>query len=225
MIKRHFFYFLGSILLLFSFGSNAIKAQSSASASASASFEGIIVYDMLYEDRLGLLTKEQAKLFLGDQYTYTVKGNHYKSEMNGLLLTTQYYLGGDTLYTHTKNTSSLTWNDVRQNGDSLIRVETQTNADTIQGFICDRLSIYSKKGVYHYYYNTQFALNPSDYAHHAFGFSDVFVSKTKSLPLKIVTDTKEAYSVSIAKHIEAKKIDDSVFNYPNQLRRVANSYK
>lgn len=225
MIKLHLFYFWGSVLLLFSFNNAQTKAQSLASTATVAAFEGIIVYDMIYEDRLGLMTKEQAKLFLGDQYTYTIKGNHYKNELNGLLRSTQYYLGGDTLYTHTKNASYLTWNNVRQNEDSLIRVETQTNADTIQGFICDRLSIYSKKGVYHYFYNRQFALNPCDYSRHAFGFSDIFAVATKSLPLKVITDTKEAYSISTAKRIEAKKIDDSVFNYPNQLKRIANPYK
>ena len=78
-------------------------------------FEGKIIYDMKFIDKTGEMSKKEAKMFMGDKQIYTYKNGKYKSETNGMMKTTQIYLGKDTIYNHIKGMKNVLWIDATEN--------------------------------------------------------------------------------------------------------------
>lgn len=185
---------------------------------ANPDFEGKIIYDLSYEDKTGQMTKEQSKMFMGDQQVYTIKGNKYKSEMNGMMKMTQYYLGQDTLFNQFVGMNNLLWIDANSNSSEVIDYNIETDVETIAGIRCDLLTINTTEGITKYYYNKDYKIDPKHYSNHEYGFWKFSIEKTNSLPIKSVSDSKDVYYEVVAKEIKKMKIDDSEFALPNLPR-------
>jgi len=190
------------------------------SSNSNGDFEGKIIYDVRFEDKTGRMNKEEAKTFMGTEQVYVIKGNKYKSEMNGMMKMAQYYLGSDTLFSYIGAINSLMWTDATSNPNQLIAYEIKTGADTIVGIPCDVLTITSNEGVTQYYFNKQYKVSANQYAKHEYGFWKFCVEKTNALPLKSISDTKDSYFEIVAKTITAIPIDEAEFTLPN-LPRIA----
>ncbi len=185
------------------------------SASSPAAFEGKIIYDFKFEDKTGHMSAPMIKAFVGDEQTYVIKGNKYKTVMNGQSKVTQYYLGGDTLYSHFLTVNNLLWNDATVNPDEVISYEIKKGAATIAGIKCDLLTIKSEEGTTLYYFNRKYRANPEDYAKHAYGFWKFCIEKTQALPIKQVTDSEELHVEIMAKEIKPMPVDNGEFKLPN----------
>jgi hypothetical protein len=210
--------FISLTLMAFKSSMRIDSSVNTESNSSKSDFEGKIIYSLTFEDKTGAMSKEQAKMFMGEQQIYTIKGNKYKSEMNGMMKMTQYYLGQDTLYNQIGGMNNLFWIDATSNPDELISYNIDKNVETIAGINCDLLTIKTKDGTTKYYFNTLYQLNPENYANHEYGFWKFCIDKTKSLPIKSVIDTKDVYMEIVAKEIKEMRIDDSEFNIPNLPR-------
>ncbi len=181
-------------------------------------FEGKITYSLTFVDKTGEMSKEQAKMFMGDQQVYTIKGDKYKSEMNGMMKITQYYLGHDTLYTQIGGMNNILWIDVTSNPDQLISFTIDKNADIVAGIHCDLVTIKSTEGITKYYFNKKYKINPINYSKHEYGFWKLLIDKTKALPLKSISDTKDLYIEIVAKEIKEMKVADAEFIVPDLPR-------
>ncbi len=208
---------LSSCLFLFFVScSTTQKTSQTKEENSSNSFEGTITYDLVMEDKTGEMTSEQMKNFMGNEQIYMIKGNKYKTKMNGVLEMTQYYIGGDTLYNHLGE--NLLWIDSTKNPDELINFEIKENVEKVNGIPCDLLTIQSKKETTHYYFNRSYGINPTDYVKHEYGFWKFCIEKTQSMPLKIINDSEDLHLEMVAKQIAPMKIDESEFILPDLPR-------
>lgn len=194
------------------------KINQTKASDTPKSFEGKIVYDLIYEDRTGAMTKEESKMFMGNEQTYTMKGNKYKSEMDGMMKMSLYYLGSDTLYMQIQGMNSLMWIDATSEKDKLIDYTITENAETIAGIPCDLLTVKSEEGVLKYYFNKKYKANQADYAQHEYGFWKFCIDKTGAIPLKQISDAADTYLEMTAKEIKEMPIDAAEFTLPNLPR-------
>jgi hypothetical protein len=213
----------GILILVFACNTNKPieQLQNLPQPSIIGNFEGKIIYSLIFRDKTGEMTPQEAEEFMGTQQVFTIKGNKYKSEMNGMMNMTQYYLGQDTIFNQFNGVNSLLWIDATSNEDELIDYEITENATVIAGIKCDLLSIKTKEGKMEYYYNKNYAVDPQLYANHKFGFWKFCLEKTRSLPIKSTDDSKEVYMEIVAKDIQRMKVDDAAFIMPN-LPKVKN---
>jgi len=158
---------LTTTLLLVACGASKITTSTDTSIKQ---FEGKMIYDFVYEDKTGEMSKDQIQMLIGDEQIYTIKGANYKSEMNGMMKSTQYYLGGDTLFNHFEGMNTLLWIDATTNDDEVIDFNIKENAETINDIKCDLLTINSKEGTTKYYFNKKYSADPAYYPNHEYGF-------------------------------------------------------
>jgi hypothetical protein len=215
---------LFSIVLLTT-ACNTSKKASQASPSGAAQqltpFEGKVTYDIKIEDKTGEMTNEETKMLMGDKQIFIMKGDKYKSEMNGMIQMTQIYLGGDTLYNQMKGMKSILWIDVRSASDKMIDYTIQKEAETIAGIKCDLLTIRSEQGTTKYYFNKKYYVNPASFQNHEYGFWKFCIEQTNTIPIKSILDDNEMYLEITAKEIKEMKIDDAEFDVPNLPRVVS----
>ena len=181
-------------------------------------FEGKIIYDLKFIDKTGSMTEANAKTYMGTKQVYTIKGNKYKSEMNGMMKITQYYLGQDTIYNQMGGVNGLMWIDSKINSDEVISFEIEENVEKVNGIDCNKLTIKSKHGSTEYFYNSNYAANPSDYSNHEYGFWKFCIEKTKSLPLKSISNSEGVYVEITASEIKPMKVNEQEFMLPDLPR-------
>ncbi|MEX0313649.1 MAG: DUF4412 domain-containing protein [Allomuricauda sp.] len=186
--------------------------------SAQTNFEGVIKYNLEFQDKTGEMSSDETLEFMGDQQTYYIKGNKYKSAMNGMLKVTQYYTGRDTLYNKMLGVNGLMYIDAKQRTEQVLSADIKENQLSVAGYSCDLLEIKTNEGTTLYYYNEAVKVNPEDYKNHQYGLWHYCLEKTGgALPLKMITDVADVKLSIEAKIIETKNLDDSIFEIPKGL--------
>ncbi len=181
-------------------------------------FEGIIHYDLSFKDKTGEMTAEQSLQFMGTKQTYYIKGNKYKSEMNGLLKLTQYYTGRDTLYNKMEGFNGLLYIDSKSNSEKIISSKIEDNNDKIGNYDCKVLDIKTDKGIIKYYFNDKIKVNPDLYKEHNYGLWYFCLEETDgALPLKMLSDDKDGLLVITINDIINKKLSEEIFIIPKGM--------
>lgn len=100
-------------------------------------------------------------------------------------------------------------------------VDRETDVVTILGHLCDELILTCKTGVQKYYFSPKLKVNSDLYQNHKFGNFSEYISRAKSLPLKIVLETPQFIMESVAMEIEPQKLSDAAFELPpnSQLQK------
>ena len=221
---KHTLFGLICICILFSSCSASKKttnSQASKSSKKINSFEGKVIYDFTMKDRSGEMSDEQCNMLFGKEQVMYYKGDQYFSEFDGMMNMKITYLGGDTLFTGMNGMEAIMFTEVRKNNDPIIDHKIEKGAETINGILCDLLTIESKDGIDYYYYNEKYAIDPAIYKNHVFGHWSFYLEKSKALPLKIVSDMKDFYTEITMKEVIEMKIDASLFSVPD-LPRMEN---
>jgi hypothetical protein len=184
-------------------------------------FEGTISYNMEYIDETGGMNKENAKKYMGDKQVYFFKRNKYKSVMNGVLNTTLFYTGKDTLYNKIKGIKELMYINTMAQEEKIISFEIKKNQTTILGYNCDVLDVITTDGTMKYYFNNSIKINSDLFKRHEVGFWRFCLDKTEgALPIKWEVNTSGLKLTTIASEIEQKKLKDSIFQLPKDLPLV-----
>ncbi len=180
------------------------------------SFEGKITYQNSYESKTPNLTNEQLNLLMGTTQEYIIKEGNYKTSFNGQLNQYQLYLNKDNkLYNKFSTADVLYWSDGAIEGEKVVDLKVVKNKEDILGLKCDELTMKTSKSTYIYYYNSKYSINPNHFKKHFFGNWYAYVKASKAVPLKIVMDTPEFKSVSIATNIDELIIEENDFALPN----------
>lgn len=178
-------------------------------------FEGKIVYHNTYKSKITNVTDEQFSSMMGNIQEYFIKGGNYKSSTNGTFLQWQLYINKDNkLYNKMSNSSSILWNDGAANPDAVIKTEMNKNVIEILGLKCDELILTCKSGIQKYYFSSTLKVDPKVYENHKFGNWSDFISKSGSLPLKIIIDNAQFALECIATEIKPMRLDDKLFDLP-----------
>ncbi|CAL2055715.1 DUF4412 domain-containing protein [Tenacibaculum sp. 190524A05c] len=202
--------FLSFILLLVV---NSIVAQKS--------FEGVITYKLSYQDKTGEMSDEEAKEFMGSKQTYYIKGNKFKTEMNGMLKMSQYYTGKDSIYTKMGTSQFLMYIKTDEQKEKILSIEEKKSVTKIMGKDCDLLDIKTDEGTIQYYFTSDFKVNAEDYKNYKYGLWYYCLDKANgSLPVKLIMDTEELKLTIEAVKVENKELDDAIFELPKGMNII-----
>ena len=130
------------------------------------------------------------------------------------------------IYMKTSGVPAIFWNDGAGNRDTVLNAEICKDAETILGYTCDELILTCKTGVQRYYFSREIKLDPKLFAQHKFGnFSEV-VSRTRSIPLKIMIETPQFSLMNTAAQIVPAQLEEKEFEPPegSQLQKVRIDY-
>lgn len=165
------------------------------------------------------VTNEQLTQMMGSTQEYDISGGDYRSIFNGSYLKMQLYVSRENRsYTQTTFSDTLYWEDYAVNQDKATSFEIKKNAETILGVACDELVVYTPKGTTHYYYNSKYGVDPELYKVHAGGNWYYIISKTKALPLKIVSDQEGFVMTSVPAKVIPARLDMSIFSIKDKAK-------
>lgn len=180
---------------------------------STTNFEGDLVYQLVFKDYSGQMTKKEAKDLMGNEMVYTINGNMYKTVTNGIIDMKQYYLGGDTLYTVMSDGKSILKHDVTLPDEKVKEFKIEKNRAEIAGWSCDLLTIETDRGRTRYYFHKDIGIDPDTYTNHEFGLWNFCIQKTGALPLKSISENKDEYVEITAKKIIPRKVSVVEFDF------------
>jgi hypothetical protein len=187
----------------------------------SSPFEGSIQYNLKYHDQTGSMTDAQADMFIGTEQLYQIKGDHYRSAMNGRMNMVQLYIGNDTLYNTMQGRNALLYMDATTSTDSVLSHTITDSEEKIAGFACKVLKVNSKEGVSTYWFSDQVRVDPKLYQKHLYGlFGQVLQWTNGALPLKNINETKQFKIEILAKTVTKEALDSGIFILPQGLPRI-----
>jgi hypothetical protein len=197
----------------------------SCSFTFSQNFEGKITYQASFKSKIPNVTDEMFTAMMGSVQDYIIKGGNYKNVANGTLFQWQTYLSKDNkIYSKLANSPSILYNEGSENKNEVIKAEVNKNAVTILGYQCDELILTCKDGVQKFYYNEKIKVDPKLFENHKYGNWYEVLTRTKSLPLKMVIDVSQFTSEMTASNVSAEKVDDKIFELPANVTVVKSPY-
>lgn len=182
-------------------------------------FEGKLVYKNEYKSKIPNATSEQFSSMMGTTQEYFIKGGNYKSSTNGTFFQWQLYINTENkLYNKMANSPTILWNDGAVNPDEVIKAEINKGVIDILGHNCDELVLTCKTGVQKYYFSATLKVDPKLYEKHKFGNWNEVISRTKSLPLKMIIDSPQFTLECLVTEIVPMKLDDKIFALPTDSK-------
>ena len=171
------------------------------------------------------LTDEQFTLMIGSTQEYFIKNGDYKSVANGSFFQWQLYVNTDNkLYSKMANSETLLWNDGATNPDEILKTEVNKDVTDILGYKCDELILTCKSGTQKYYFNTKLSVDTKLFVDHKFGNWYEFLSKSNSLPLKLIVDNGQFTLESVATEVKEMKLDKAFFELPTNSKTMKSPY-
>lgn len=188
-------------------------------------FEGKIVYKNSYKSKMSNVTDEQFTSMIGSIQEYFIKNGDYKSVANGSFFQWQLYVNTDNkLYSKMANSDTLLWNDGATNPDEILKTEVNKGVTEILGYKCDELILTCKSGTQKYYFNTKLSVDTKHFVNHKFGNWYEFLSKSNSLPLKLIVDNGQFTLESVATEVKETKLDKAFFDLPANSKTMKSPY-
>jgi hypothetical protein len=190
----------------------------------SQSFDGLIRYSNNYDSKDNNISSEQFNYLLGTKQIFAIKSGNYKSVFNGKFIKLQIYRSDENRnYSLTAKSDTLYYEDYSKNIDKALSYEIKKNQDTILGVPCDLIIVKSLNSTTSIYFNSKYSVDPEVYKNHKYGNWHYIISKTKSLPLKIINETDKFIMTSVATEIIPMKLEDNVFEIQNK-DKIAPAY-
>jgi hypothetical protein len=189
-----------------------IFLSATAKGYSQEAFEGKIIYQNSFQSKNSSVSSEQMRVLLGEKQEYFIKSGNYKSYTNGVGITMQLYNSEtNKLYNETSRSDTLYWFDANVKSDVVISYELVKNKTKILGEDCDALVLKTQNGKTTYYYTSKYPVDFAKYQMHSYGNWNYYLSKAKSVPLKIVIENEQFKMESTALKIEAEQLADDFF--------------
>ncbi len=167
----------------------------------------------------------QFTTMMGTTQEYYIKNGDYKSVTNGSLLQWQLYINNENkLYNKMANSEAVLWNDGAINADEVLKTQLNKNVIEILGYKCDELIFTCKSGMQKYYFNSKLSVDTTVFIKHKYGNWFDFISKSNSLPLKIIVETNTFTVESIATSVIPMKLEKTFFDLPPNTKTMKSPY-
>lgn len=190
-----------------------------ALSSFGQAFEGKIVYENRFKSKIPKLSDEQLSSMMGSKMDYFIKKGSYKSVSNGSLMQWQLYINKENrIYTKMTNSDSAFWQDGAINTSAVVQAEMRKNVVEILGYKCDELVFILKDGSERYFYNEGLSAEVNSFSRHEFGNWKNLLTRSRSLPLKMVIDNSQFSLESIAVEVKPMTLDDEFFKLPKGIK-------
>ena len=188
-------------------------------------FEGKIVYKSTYKSKIPNMTDKQLETMMGTTQEYFIKNGDYKTVANGSLIQWQLYVNTDNkLYNKMSNSETVYWNDGATNPDEVLKAEVNKDVTEVLGYKCDELVLTCKSGLQKYYFNTKLSVDIALFVNHKFGNWYDYLSKSNSLPLRIIIDNGQLTWESVATEVTELNLDKTFFELPANSKTMKSPY-
>jgi hypothetical protein len=188
-------------------------------------FEGKITFKNTFKSKTQNITDEQFTAMMGDTHEYFIKGGDYKTITNGSFLQWQQYINADNkLYNKMANSETILWNDGSVNMDEVMKAEINKGVTVVMGYKCDEIILTCKSGIQKYYYNSQLGVNVSLYEKHKYGNWFEFISRSKSLPLKMIIENAQLSYEAVAIEVKPMQLEKTMFVLPANAETAKSPY-
>jgi hypothetical protein len=191
------------------------------------SFEGKIIYQNTWKSKIPNVTDEQFATMMGKVQDYVIKDGNYKNATNGSFLLWQIYINKDNkLYAKTSGSPAIYYNDATINTDEVLKAEINKGITEILGFKCDELVLTCKTGIQKFYFSAsaKLKIDASLFANHKYGNWYDIISRTNSIPLKMVIYNPQFVVESVAIEIIPQKVDEALFTLPADAKIERSPY-
>jgi len=188
--------------------------------SFSQEFEGQIKYDISFKSVDGgkLSNEDLVRKTVGRKSVFVTKKGAYKQITDSNFMALQIYNPdqGKLYYQNDTESDTINYKDVLKwnNENYEYEYEIVKNADTILGYICDKLIQRSKIGEQDFYYNSKLKLNPIHFKNFIAFEKNKVTEIMKSVFLRSDMRFKNLILSYLATEINESKISDETFNLP-----------
>ena len=188
-------------------------------------FECQITSQNSFKSKQPNISDEQWTLMMGAIHNYFIKEGNYRTNSNGNLVQWQLYINNDNkLYNKISTSETVLWNDGAINTDEVLKAEVKKDVVEILGYKCDELTLTCKSGEQKYYFAPALKVETALFEKHKYGNWAEFISKAKSLPLKIVVDNAQFTMESLATEVKPAKLDNALFTLPPGTKTERSPY-
>jgi hypothetical protein len=188
-------------------------------------FEGKITFKNTFKSKTQNITDEQFTAMMGDTHEYFIKGGDYKTITNGSFLQWQQYINADNkLYNKMANSETILWNDGSVNMDEVIKAEINKGVTVVMGYNCDEIILTCKSGIQKYYYTSKIAVDVDLFEKHKYGNWFEFISRSKSLPLKMIIENAQLSYEAVAIEVKPMQLEKTMFVLPANVETAKSPY-
>jgi len=179
-------------------------------------FEGTVLYQNKYQSKAPNISNEQLSNRLGSMQKELISSTgDYKNIFNGSFIKEQLYkIDENKAYTLLASSDVWYYEDYGENKDKALSFEFSENVDTILGLNCNVISVKTETGYIKFFFNDKYKIDPELYYKHLYGNWYYILSKTKSIPLKVIYDTPKFTMISEAVSVEEQELDETDFRLP-----------
>lgn len=180
----------------------------------SQSFEGEVVFTVSYKIKSSKISQEQTAKLFGTKQNYFIKQGNTKSVTNGIVQWQLYISKENKLYSKIKDSTDVYWTKASLENEIILKHEIIKNADTILGYICDEVIIYTKNKIYRNFYSSKLPIDPNLFKDDKMYVWYQYLLIAKALSLKTIIETPQLTAVSVAVKVKPMKLDNNIFELP-----------
>ena len=182
-------------------------------------FEGRILYKNSFYLPNGQDITASATKLMGTEQDYYINANHYKSLMNGQMMTMQLYRSDENKYYSVDGNNTARSFDGSSESGKITKVEKLDGTFEILGRKCKGIVLTSSTSKTTYYYDESMKVNINTFSKHKFGnWIDYLRASGGALPLAFIVENSQYIWKAEAIKVEPMKLDDSEFTLPKGVK-------
>ncbi len=183
----------------------------------SQNFQGMITYQTTYESKVDDITTEEMFGQKESSDTTYIKDGFYLSKSSTDFMNYLLWRSKDTMqYFRNKLSKDTVWYDkTNSHPSNFDSTNIEENVDSILGYHCNKLIVYTGNQTYEYYYNPDFKLEPKCYSQYL-NISKYNIMKIMQSPyLRLKVSSPINSMDMIAVNILIESLSDSIFQIPD----------
>ncbi|OIN58447.1 hypothetical protein [Arsenicibacter rosenii] len=182
-------------------------------------FEGRILYKNSFYLPNGQDVTASATRMMGTEQDYYINAKHYKSLMNGQMMTMQLYRSDENKYYSVDGNNTAQSFDGSTESGKITKVEKLDGTFDVLGRKCKGVVLISNTSKTTYYYDESMKVNIATFSKHKFGnWIDYLQASGGALPLAFIVENPQYTWKSEAVKVEPMKLDDSAFTLPKGVK-------
>lgn len=187
-------------------------------------FNGIINYSVTYSN-LNISTEitiPEFTIAMGDTEKLYIQSGSYKTEYNGMIMDWVIYKSqGERVFFKMKDEKDIHYKDPENFSKKIHKIEYFFDEFNILDFNCKKLVIHFKdNSKITSYYAPKLYVNSEVFKKHKYDGFYLLISKTNSISLKTIYESKEYTKTITAIDVKKQMIPSNKFDLPNNLKVV-----
>ena len=180
------------------------------------SFEGTVVYKIEVKSKSPNISTDRIQQLYGSRMVFSIQGDKYRMSHSGTDLKEVFYLGDtNSQYTLRKGIDTLFVENCAKEDRKLTSSTIGPTTNLVLGHKCHTLINDFGTTSTQYWFDPAIYINPNSFRNHAFGFTNLYYEKSKSLWLKYKYEGQSFTLTFTAVDIQEHQLDRGVFQLPN----------